>query len=89
MTLPTNIALVIGGFCSGDERSVQCSGIADEPNGEELFRIKSVYFSSFPDGREREHWDGIKYVRVRPTWMRYGDYAEWPPAIFDFQFSDE
>ena len=48
------IAFVIGGPASGEERTVQYEGIADEPTGEELERLKKLYFSRFPDGRERQ-----------------------------------
>jgi general stress protein 26 len=46
------IAFVIGGTTDGDERCVQYEGVADEPNGAELTRLKELYFESFPDGRE-------------------------------------
>ena len=58
------IALVIGGATVGDERSVQYEGVADEPSGAELRRLKDLYFASFPDGRARESWPGITYIRV-------------------------
>jgi hypothetical protein len=64
------IALVIG--C--DDQTVQLEGIADEPQGAELARIKAVYLEAYPDGVEREDWKDITYVRVRPTWARCSDY---------------
>ena len=79
-----NIALVIGGLKPGDERTVQYEGIADEPHGEELERTQHLYFASFPDGPERQHWQGITYIRVRPTWIRYSDYNKNPPEIVEF-----
>jgi hypothetical protein len=80
------IALVIGGLSGGgDERSVQFEGVADEPAGAELARLKELYFASFPDGRERETWQGITYVRARPTWIRYSDYGRDPPLIVEFE----
>jgi general stress protein 26 len=65
------IALVIGW---DEEQTVQLEGIADEPAGAELARLKEVYFAAWPDGRGRERWRGITYVRVRPTWARYSDF---------------
>jgi general stress protein 26 len=38
------IAFVLGGTVEGDERTVQYEGIADEPKGSELERLKSIYF---------------------------------------------
>jgi general stress protein 26 len=48
------IAFVIGGLTNGDERTAQYEGIADEPKGAELERLKELYFKRFPDGRERQ-----------------------------------
>jgi general stress protein 26 len=65
------IALVIGW---DDEQTAQIEGIADEPAGADLARIKNVYFSAWPDGVDRQSWKDITYVRVRPTWARYSDF---------------
>jgi hypothetical protein len=46
------IALVIG----WDDRTVQYEGVADEPHGAELARLKQLYLARFPDGIEREAW---------------------------------
>jgi hypothetical protein len=80
------IALVIGGFVNGDERTVQCEGVADEPAGAELDRLKALYFRRFPDGPARQQWPGITYFRVRPRWIRYSDYNSGPPEIVEFTF---
>jgi general stress protein 26 len=78
------IALVIGGSVAGDERTVQLEGIADEPKGKDLARLKKVYFKQYPDGRGREKWPDIAYMRVTPTWIRYSDYNQIPPLIVEF-----
>ena len=39
----SQLALVIGGSNDGDERTVQYKGLADEPSGAELERLKQVY----------------------------------------------
>ena len=77
------IAFVIGGTVEGDERTVQYEGIADEPKGSELERLKTVYFNRFPDGPERLAWPGLVYVRVRPSWIRYSDFKVEPPTIIE------
>ncbi len=66
-----HIALVIGW---DDEQTVQIEGVADEPRGAELDRLKKVYFAAWPDGVERQSWKDITYVRVRPRWARYSDF---------------
>ena len=78
------IALVIGGTVPGDERTVQLEGVADEPSGKDLDRLKKVYFKTYPDGRGREKWPDIAYFRVKPTWVRYSDYNQIPPVIVEF-----
>jgi hypothetical protein len=78
------IALVIGGWIPGDERTVQYEGIADEPSGTELDRLKAAYFEAWPDGPSRASWPGLIYVRVRPTWIRYSDFSRNPPLITEF-----
>src|SRR5215467_7998 len=50
------VAFVIGGLASGDERTVQYEGIADEPAEPELGQLKEQYFLRFPDGRDRQNW---------------------------------
>jgi hypothetical protein len=78
------ISFVIGGLAPGDERTVQYEGIADEPTGSELERMKAIYFSVFPNGTERLAWPGIVYTRVRATWIRYSDFNKSPPEILEF-----
>jgi len=64
-------ALVVGW---DNEETAQIEGIADEPKGADLERLKRVYFEAYPDGPQRQAWKGITYVRVRPTWVRYSDF---------------
>lgn len=78
------LAFVIGGWADGDERTVQYEGIAEEPQNQELTRIKAAYFEMWPEGRSRETWPGLVYVRVRPTWIRFSDFNQDPPTIVEF-----
>jgi general stress protein 26 len=79
-----SIAFVIGGLHDSDTRTIQYEGIADTPTGDELVRVREIYFKVFPDGRERLTWPGITHVRVRPTWVRYSNYGPTPPLILEF-----
>ncbi len=81
------IGFVIGGLTSGDERTVQYEGVADEPSGSELERLKQLYFARFPDGPKRQTWPGLMYVRARPTWIRFSDYNQDPPLIVEYSAS--
>ena len=77
------IALVIGGLDGYEEQTVQLEGVADEPTGAELARLRAVYFAAHPDGVERASWPGLTYFRVRPTWLRYSDYDADPPQVVE------
>jgi hypothetical protein len=72
------VALVVGWDYG---QTVQVEGIADLPAGEALAACKQAYFAVWTDGRQRERWPDIAYVRVRPRWLRYSDYAVAPPRI--------
>lgn len=74
------IAFVIGW---DEEQTLQYEGIADEPSGAELERLKAIYFAAFLDGPSRQSWAGITYFRVRPTWVRYSDFRSVQPLILE------
>ena len=78
------IAFVLGGLTAGDERTVQYEGILDEPEGRELERLKELYFIRFPEGRDRQAWPGLVYMRARARWIRYSDFNRDPPLIVEF-----
>lgn len=65
------IAFVIGW---DDAQTAQVEGIADEPTGDDLARLKKLYFARFAEGPTREKWPDITYFRVRLTWARYSDF---------------
>src|SRR5262249_55637547 len=79
-------AFVVGGMLHGDERTVQLEGIADEPSGNDLERLKQLYFVRFPDGPQRQQWPGLTYVRVRARWLRFSDFGQSPPTIVELKF---
>lgn len=79
----TEIAFVMGNLEGDDERTVQYEGRADEPTGTERARLTELYLSVFPDGRERQSWPGLTYIRAKPTWLRYSDYNVDPPEIVE------
>ena len=63
--------------------TAQIEGDADEPQGEELERVRAAYYAAFPDGRERASWPGITWFRIRPTWIRTSDFAHDPPRVVE------
>jgi len=86
LRLNDRCALVVGGMANGDERTVQYEGVADEPAGTDLERLKELYFVRFPDGRDRQRWPGLTYIRIRPRWLRFSDFNQSPPAIDELKF---
>jgi hypothetical protein len=74
------IAIVV----SDADEMVQIEGIADEPAGDELERLKSVYSRGADrDTRWKQSRPGddakdrtFTWVRVKPTWVRYSDFRE-------------
>jgi general stress protein 26 len=78
------VAFVIGGGAPGDDRTVQLDGIADEPTGAELERLKAAYYAAYPDGPSRLAWPGLVYIRVRPTWLRHSDFTKDPAVILEW-----
>ena len=83
------ISFVIGGLLEGDERTVQLEGIVDEPRGEELMRLREIYFARFPDGRERLKWQGLIHMRARPTWLRFSDFNQVPAEVVELKFPEQ
>ena len=72
------ISLVIG-WDQG--QTAQIDGVADEPTGDDLVRLKEAYLRRFPDGRERAMLPDILYFRVVPSWIRFSDFSKTPPTI--------
>ena len=72
------------------DRNAPCNSkaLVDEPKGADSERLLELYFGKFPDGRERQNWPGIIYVRVTPTWLRYSDFSADPPEIVEFRAPD-
>lgn len=82
MLTSPKMALVIGW---DDAQTLQIEGVADELKGTELDRLKARYFEVFPDGHEREAWEDIAYIRVKPQWFRYSDFRVEPPKIIELK----
>src|SRR6185503_4697330 len=68
-----------------DEETVQCEGLADEPTGAELDRVKREYMQQFPDSLARQSWPGLTFFRVRLGWARYSDFRTPDWKIVEFK----
>jgi PPOX class probable F420-dependent enzyme len=76
------IAVVIGWE---DDRTLQYEGVADEPYGSVLDRLKELYAAARPDARAQMAWPGLTYVRVRPKWLRLSNYGH-PWSVEEMTF---
>ena len=73
------VALVIGWK---NETSIQYEGIAGELAAGEGGDLKEVYYSVYPDGRQRAaEWSGLTHFVVRPSWIRYSNFN--PPVMIE------
>jgi nitroimidazol reductase NimA-like FMN-containing flavoprotein (pyridoxamine 5'-phosphate oxidase superfamily) len=57
-----------------DERTAQYEGMAEELTGERLTQLRPVYFATWPDCVEHQHWKDITWFVIQPRWIRYSDY---------------
>jgi hypothetical protein len=76
-------SFVIG--CEGPA-SVQFEGLLAAAAGEELARLKEMYFAAAPQAREREFRTDLAWLIARPKWIRYSDYSQLPPLVEEFTF---
>lgn len=82
------MAFVIGPTANNASSTVQYEGIAEEISGPALEELLPLYFKAFPDGALRRNWPGLIYMRVKPLWIRYSNYAFDPPEIVELRPED-
>lgn len=59
---------------SGDERTVQYEGFAEELAADKLATLRPLYYATWPDGITREQWPDITWFVIHPRWIRYSDF---------------
>jgi pyridoxine/pyridoxamine 5'-phosphate oxidase len=75
-------------FSGPGEQTVQIEGRVNavSPMAASDAIYRETYFSTWPDGRERQTWSKIAYWRIVPQWARYSDF-ERGPLIVEFDFA--
>lgn len=69
-----NVAVVIGW---DNETTVQYEGTATKLSGDDADDYKEIYFSVYPDGRERAvTWPDIVHFKITPKWLRYSNFND-------------
>jgi hypothetical protein len=67
-------------------RTLQCSGLVDEPDGREGERVRGTYLAAFPSTVSHQYWPGNSYFRLRPFWFRLSDYNP-PRKVLELELS--
>jgi hypothetical protein len=78
-----HVAIVIGWESN---QTLQCDGLADEPQTRELERLRAHYLAVFPEKASHQGWPGNCYFRVRPYWARLSDYDQ-PRRIEEYELA--
>jgi len=68
------------------EQTLQYEGKAEELKGADAERYREIYFEAWPECRAHLIWPGIVHFVVKPSWIRYSDFAQDPPLIREFAF---
>lgn len=69
-----------------DVRTLQMTGVADEPIGNEYIALKDLYYGKFPEKKRDQFWPGLTIFRVRPYWIRFSSYFR-PRSIEEIAFT--
>ncbi|MDA1316922.1 MAG: pyridoxamine 5'-phosphate oxidase family protein [bacterium] len=77
------VAVVIG-FDEGI--SIQYEGIASQLAGDELMKLKPIYFSKHPTARKYEHDEPQVYFQIKPSWIRWIDTTKEVEEIEELHF---
>lgn len=77
------IAMVVGWDCM---QTVQYEGIAREADRESRQEAERIYLEIFPEAAQRIKWPDITFFRVRPRWIRLGDYGQ-PWRVGELSFT--
>ncbi len=69
-----------------NETTIQYEGEVRELGGPDDDHYREVYYSVYPDGRERTaNWEGLTHFVIRPKWIRYSNFNE-PVQIEELRF---
>jgi general stress protein 26 len=77
------IAFVIGG---DEEITVQYEGDATAIQAATHQKYFDIYFEKWPECRDHLKWPGIVHFKVRPKWIRYGDFNKGSFEISELKF---
>jgi uncharacterized protein YhbP (UPF0306 family) len=77
----SKVSIVVGWDNDVEEETLQCHGKCELLDGDELDRLKKVYFAKNPGAQKWEHEKSTAYFKVELTWLRHTDLKTYPWAI--------
>jgi|SRR5581483_2463875 len=77
-----NVAVTV----SDDTKTVQLEGTATILEGDELVRLKKIYFTKTPSAQQYENEQNEVYIKIVPSWIRFTDFSEQSEGIFEVSF---
>ena len=77
------VALVVGW---DSDQTLQIDGLAEEPDGQALERVRGCYLFTFPEKTSHQNWPGNCYFLVRPLWIRFSNYHS-PRTVEEYDLS--
>ena len=81
----SKVSVVIG-WDEQVNKTVQYQGLAEVLEGNELERLKKIYFTKSPEAQKWENTAGNVYVKVSPKWVRMTDLNTNPWTISVLEF---
>lgn len=72
------VAVVVGGR---DGTTLQCEGVADVLDGDDLVRCSAAYVDAFPEFAASVRSGTVVVIRVRLGWARFGDFRGDAPDV--------
>jgi hypothetical protein len=67
-------------FSGPGEKTLQFEGVARAlaVTGSADAELRDIYYSVWPDGRDRLRWPTLSYWCISPRWARYSDFDAGP-----------
>ncbi len=85
----TSVALVFNLINGQQKLSIQYEGTAEQLTGDELVKLKEIFFAKNPQAKSYDLDPHQVFFKVTPIWIRYSDYSVNPHEIFELAaFSD-
>ena len=70
----------------GPDMTVQYEGVARMVEGAELEECRNLHLVKNPRAARIANNEKQRFFKVKPTWLRYTNFASKPPHIFELTF---